>query len=123
MPYKNSFDGDSGGTDTPIEKYGDTPDKWGKVYGDQPWREINDARYLHKLTDYDKHPHKRYRSESDESTEMPLLKKPRYRSEEIQNRAIKRRRSESGSDLSDDPPLPKRYKKRHIWRKKTKTNV
>ena len=113
------FDGDNGHTPS-YKKYGVTPDEWAKVYGDHALREINDARYPHKLT-----PHKRLRSDSensDESTEMPLLKKPRYWSEEIQNR--KRQRSESDSDQSDDPPLPKRYKKkRHIWRKKTKANV
>ena len=77
---------DSGHTPS-YKKYGDTPDKWDKIYGDQAWREINDARYPHKLT-----PHKRLRSDSEnsvESTEIPLLKKPRYWSEEIQNRIIK----------------------------------
>ena len=86
MPYKNSFDGDSGHTPS-YKKYGVTPDEWAKVYGDHALREINDARYPHKLT-----PHKRLRSDSEnsvESTEIPLLKKPRYWSEEIQNRTIK----------------------------------
>ena len=39
------------------------------------WRRENDLKYLPNVIDYEKYPHKRYRSESQESDETPAYKR------------------------------------------------
>ena len=100
MPSKGK---DSGHT-APVKRYGDSSDKWDKIYvGDSGKSYPNE--YMDGIIDYEKYPHKRHRSESEESDESPA-----YKRANIGNRSVKRQRSESDSDLSDDPPLSKRYK-------------
>ena len=113
MPSKTDFHGDGGGAGGPRKKC-----------NHQTWREINDAKYLDKVVDYDKSHHKRYRSDSEdtvENTEMPAPKRfkesPRYwdNSEESsssidsEKSPIKRYRSDS--DESDYSHETKKYKK------------
>ena len=108
MPYKTDFHEDSWGTGGPTKKY-----------DYQTWREINDAKYLDKTLDYNKYPHKRYRSESDETNYSPEPKRfkesPRYWDEsynseessiEGEHHPIKRYRS--GSSESDYLPESKK---------------
>ena len=97
-------------------------DKWDKRYGGETWRNEMDKKYLHKVIDYDKFPHKRYRSDSedtDENTEIPAPKRfkesPSYcgNSEESsssidsEKSQIKRSRSYD-SDESDYSPESKK---------------
>ena len=85
------------------------------------WRRENDLKYLPNVIDYNEFPNKRYRSDSENTNESDyspdrkrFKEEPRYWSEgydsdesskDVINK--KRQRSESGSDLSDDPPLSK----------------
>ena len=88
----------------PIKRYGVSSDKWDKRYvGDSGKSYPNE--YMDGIVDYEKYPHKRYRSDSEESNASPA-----YKRANIGNRSVKRQRSETDSDLSDDPPLSKRYK-------------
>ena len=78
----------------PYKRYGVDSEKWG---GDDSG-----------IINYEKQPWKRFRSDSDESLEsndMPPLKRGRMDNK----RSMKRQRSDTPSDASDDPPYPKRY--------------
>ena len=88
----------------PIKRYGVSSDKWDKRYGVDSGKSYPNE-YMDGIIDYEKYPHKRHRSESEESDESPA-----YKRANIGNRSVKRQRSETDSDLSDDPPLSKRYK-------------
>ena len=101
-----------------------------KLYGQDSINTPVDNTYMDGIINYEKNPHLRYMSDSEGSPE-PKVKRPRYWSNSYESDEspppkkykvlenemppiFKRKRSDTPSDVSDDPPQGKRYKKDNI---------